>query len=137
MTLRHGPPALAHRRLRPLATGDVGATHPCASSGPQQVEEVHPHVYDEAKDENRLKAEMELTLDLERVSPMASIQTYSAMILPFCSSFRYLFSCRDVSLLMSPSSQPSSPSVPSLHALTSVLRPSAVPSMQGQMTGRP
>lgn len=31
-----------------------------------------------------------LTLDFDRVSPVESIQTYSAMILPFWSSFRYL-----------------------------------------------
>lgn len=34
-----------------------------------------------------------LTLDLDRVSPTASIQTYSTIILPFWSSFRYLLSC--------------------------------------------
>ena len=33
------------------------------------------------------------TLDLERVSPRASTQTYSAIIWPFWSSFRYLLSC--------------------------------------------
>lgn len=33
-----------------------------------------------------------LTLDLERVSPTASIQTYSAIREPFCSSLRYLLS---------------------------------------------
>jgi hypothetical protein len=31
-----------------------------------------------------------LTLDLERVFPSASIQMYSAMMLPFWSSLRYL-----------------------------------------------
>lgn len=35
-----------------------------------------------------------LTLDLERVSPLESIQTYSAMIWPFWSSLRYFWSCR-------------------------------------------
>lgn len=34
-----------------------------------------------------------LTLDLERVSPFASTQTYSAMMEPFWSSLRYLFNC--------------------------------------------
>lgn len=33
------------------------------------------------------------TLDLERVSPFASTQMYSAMIWPFWSSLRYLFNC--------------------------------------------
>lgn len=34
-----------------------------------------------------------LTRDLERTSPLASIQTYSAMMLPFWSSFMYLLTC--------------------------------------------
>lgn len=34
----------------------------------------------------------QLTRDLERVSPVESIQTYSAMTWPFWSSFRYLLS---------------------------------------------
>lgn len=34
-----------------------------------------------------------LTLDLDRVSPTASTQTYSAMMLPFWSSFMYLLTC--------------------------------------------
>ena len=38
--------------------------------------------------------EMRLTLDLDRTSPSASIQTYSAMMLPFWSSFMYLLTCR-------------------------------------------
>lgn len=35
-----------------------------------------------------------LTLDLDLVLPSASIQMYSAIRLPFCSSFMYLRSCR-------------------------------------------
>lgn len=38
-----------------------------------------------------LHEELRLTLDLERVSPLASTQTYSAMMEPFWSSLRYLF----------------------------------------------
>ena len=45
-----------------------------------------------------------LTLALARVEPSASIQMYSAMMLPFWSSLRYLLSWRghDVSKQLSP-----------------------------------
>jgi hypothetical protein len=39
------------------------------------------------------KMEAVHTLDFDRVPPVESIQTYSAMILPCWSSLRYLFSC--------------------------------------------
>ena len=42
---------------------------------------------------NNQDEESQLTLDLERVSPLASTQTYSAMMEPFWSSLRYLFNC--------------------------------------------
>ncbi len=45
------------------------------------------------KEEAEYELKKKLTLDFERVSPLESIQTYSAMIWPFWSSLRYLLSC--------------------------------------------
>lgn len=39
------------------------------------------------------KGSLALTRDLDRTSPLASTQTYSAMRLPFWSSFMYLLTC--------------------------------------------
>lgn len=96
-------PAATDQHQAPLGLRHACATSIATDDGRSRTGHTESSEREEKDDEEAKKSkggvafggtrEFALTLDLERVSPMASIQTYSAMILPFWSSFRYLSSC--------------------------------------------